>query len=83
MAVEREHIPDGPAVDYQAFDGEEIVGRVYQITTSPRPGSSQDAHPSARETLVCVKAVYGTKLGRPRGKPSKHNSICALVAVDY
>ena len=37
--VEWERIPDGVPEDFQALDGDEIVGRVYQIPTGPERGS--------------------------------------------
>jgi hypothetical protein len=38
MPVEWERIPDGVAEDFQALDGDEVVGRVYQIPTGPERG---------------------------------------------
>jgi hypothetical protein len=38
MPVEWERIPDGIAEDFQALDGDAIVGRVYQIPTGPQAG---------------------------------------------
>jgi hypothetical protein len=38
MPIEWERIPDGVSEDFQALDGEEIVGRVYQIPTGPERG---------------------------------------------
>jgi hypothetical protein len=38
MAVEWERIPDGLPEDFQALDGDEIVGRVYQIPHGPEQG---------------------------------------------
>ena len=38
MAVEWERIPDGVPEDFQALDGDEIVGRVYQIPLGPERG---------------------------------------------
>jgi hypothetical protein len=35
MPVEWERIPDELPEDFQALDGDEIVGRVYQIPTGP------------------------------------------------
>ena len=35
MPVEWERIPDGLPEDFQALDGDEIVGRVYHIPTRP------------------------------------------------
>jgi hypothetical protein len=38
MPVERERIPDGVPEDFQALDGDEIVGQVYQIPTGLERG---------------------------------------------
>ena len=38
MPVKWERIPDGVPEDFQALDGDEIVGRVYQIPTRPERG---------------------------------------------
>jgi hypothetical protein len=38
MPVEWERIPDGVPEDFQALDGNEIVGRIYQIPTGPERG---------------------------------------------
>jgi hypothetical protein len=38
MPVEWERIPDGVPEDFQALDGDEIVGRVYQIPHGPERG---------------------------------------------
>ena len=38
MPVEWERIRGGLAEDFQALDGDEIVGRVYQIPHGPQAG---------------------------------------------
>jgi hypothetical protein len=38
MPVEWERIPDGVPEDFRALDGDEIVGRVYQIPHGPQSG---------------------------------------------
>jgi hypothetical protein len=38
MPVERERIPDGLLEDFRALNGDEIVGRVYQIPHGPQSG---------------------------------------------
>jgi hypothetical protein len=38
VPVEWERIPDGLPEDFRALDGDEIVGRVYQIPPGPQAG---------------------------------------------
>jgi hypothetical protein len=38
MPIERERLPDGVTQDFRALNGDEIVGRVYQIPIGPERG---------------------------------------------
>ena len=55
MAVEWERIPDGLPEDFQALDGDEIVGRVYQ-------------HPHGLQAGQVRCDRNATRTGRPFGR---------------